>query len=398
MALGLLLWVSWICFLLFGFSSGLPATRGHGYPHKSDYRNIGADTDDDALMFDDSTWQESDHQPSDPNYKPAAAQWPEPAAPPQSLPNNPSPPEVERPVTGGSGYWGKPETLQPSIPSSPNYRPAVPVKPQPGPVKPQSGGVSTVFVQPSSSFVSQQPSQDQDSNSGSSGSGSTFTRLVYEDVFQYPSENKPEPAASTNRMPAPPAGVSTAFARPTTHVSAPSSGFQQPEPVYNVAGTSVSVSPNQDYKEEFRYPSRIAGPSGTAQGYNQGNYMRPPTSPAGVSTAFAPSSGQGTYRRPSSQSFPNIGKYFESRFPQKPAISKQKVTKTVSEPSLPPLLPRRIYIVQSRNGYQRARYLHTATSYTQPTHPIVMMPIRAKAVKGKAAAPKGVKNPQRTNW
>ncbi|CAB1436330.1 unnamed protein product [Pleuronectes platessa] len=62
MAIGCFLWISGICFLLFNGSVGFPATKGYGYPYKTDSKNMGDYVEDEALMSHD--WQPSGGQPS----------------------------------------------------------------------------------------------------------------------------------------------------------------------------------------------------------------------------------------------------------------------------------------------------------------------------------------------
>ncbi|XP_042361089.1 protein transport protein Sec31A-like [Plectropomus leopardus] len=379
MALGLLLWVSWICFLLFDGSAGLPAIKGYGYPSKDDSRNIGDDGDDEGWLSGLSDWQASNNQPSFPVH----TSYSNPSALPshQNLPNKPSVPEVDRLVNGAARDWGLENPKEPIVfPLGQNYLPSFSAQPQPGPVQPQPGPVQP---QPG-------PVQPQSTSLG---------------------------VASVNSMPAAPAGGSSLYASPASNYKPAPSTSQAamspnveswaPQPVDRGYGVSANQgftsnsnnAPHRVYEEVFHYPSDNTG-SSSSGGSSQANYI-------GKESASK-------LARPSFPRFPtNVGpqpvfppglglKFGKTAFwphkifqqPKKPVVNTQKVlvTQRVSEPVLPPLPPSS-YIVQSRNGYQRTGNLISHSKYTPEFAP--PMPVSSKGVKGQPAAPKGVKNPQR---
>ncbi|XP_071329830.1 DNA-directed RNA polymerase II subunit RPB1-like [Trachinotus anak] len=365
MVLGCLFCVSWFCLLLFDGSVGLPAIKGYGYPYTADSRNIGDDGEDDVLTSPtfESNWLTSNGQLTDhTSYnKPSVAQQPVSVPAQQKLPNTPSAPQVERLVNGASRDWGLENLDKPlTFPLRPNYQPSAPEKLQPGPIQPQSTSYyyPAPFYTPqaakSSSFDSWQPesvSSDHgvpNFNTGSSahgGDSSNMPHLVFEEVFQYPSENS-EPSAPSH------------------------SGISSPGG-YN-HGHYVSESLTENALEPL-FPSYTAN--------------------VGTQPVVAPGWGS------SSRSYQPHNERTSPQLSQKVASYQNVVSQRVSEPILPPPPPTS-YIIQSRNGYQRGRYLLTDSSYSPEFPP--PMPLSSPSVKGPAisypASPKGVKNPQRTKW
>ncbi|XP_037647350.1 leucine-rich repeat extensin-like protein 5 [Sebastes umbrosus] len=361
MALGLILRVSWISFLLFDRSAGIPTERGYGYPYKEDSHNIGDDGEDEALTsptFDESDWQASNNQPTGPVYtsynKPAVAQWPGSVTSQHNPPYTASAREVEKLTNGAARDWGwdNPEQLL-LFPLNPNYQPSDPAEPQPGqpqstslgvPASPAGGSIlsspagadepapsSTSQAAGSPNSESWQPVPvssgygvadypNQDLNSGSTGGGSSSTpHLVYEDVFQYPPENT---GASSNTA----------------------GGYSQGYPMSK--GSSTASTPE--------------GPSLPSNPTNEGAQPVHPSSSGGEPLNLGQTDHQPREENP-------------SPIPQTPAVSTQdvQVTQRLSEPirppppppsPSPPPLPR--YFIQSRNGYQRARYLFSKSRYS----------------------------------
>ncbi|XP_054462914.1 translation initiation factor IF-2-like [Anoplopoma fimbria] len=388
MALGLILRVSWICFLLFDGSAGLPF-KGYGYRVKNDLRNLGDDGEDEALLSSlsaQSNWQASHNRPTGPVstvYKPPAAQWPGLVSSLQNLPNAPSSAEVEGPINDYSRDWGLVNLAAQHLPLSSNYQQSDPAKPQPGPVQAQSASLgvapthelpaypagdstpyasqiasSTSQAAKSPSFDSWQPapasggqdvaatltgpgSPNQNLNSGSSGSGYYNPHLVYEDVFQYP---EPSNAAG-----------------------------QYGQADYMSEGSSTSSTQQGSFPS---YPTYVGA------------------QPAYPSVVLSPSYGFSGGENPN---FSQLGYQPRDEIPSLPQtyVSPQnvQVAQRVSEPILPPPPPS--YIVQSRNGYQRARYLFNKSRYS----PEVGSPlsVHSKGAKGNPGAPKGAKNPERTS-
>ncbi|XP_019957425.1 uncharacterized protein [Paralichthys olivaceus] len=307
MALGCFLWVSGICFLLFGGSLGLPAIKGYGYPYISDSRNIGDDAEDEALMSHD--WQASNGQPSATAYasnnKLSAARQPASVATRQTVPSAPA---AERIVNSESRDWGQRDANVPMVfPLSRNYKPSDPARPQPGP----STGSNTL-----------------------GGGSRKVPSLVFEDVFQYSAENAAQ---------------------------SPSDGG-----VSNTAGGGGQAG----YVGSFEYSSE---PSFQNYPANAGGQW------VATSANESPSSGKTSYQtNDESQDSPE-----------------EEVSLIVSEPILPPPPPPSSYIIQSRNGYQRVRYLFNKSRYSPVFAP--PLPVRPMAPeRRKPAAPVGVKNPQRT--
>ncbi len=363
--------------IIYGFILTVNFT-GYGYPYVTDSRNIGDDGEDEVLTsptFDQNNWQASNNQPAGTLYtsynKPTVAQQPGWGQPPQNLPYTPTAPEEERPVNGAPKDWGlaTPGQLLPV-----NYQPSAPAVPQPGPVQPQStslgvastnlmpaspsaGGSTsspTAYYKPAPSSTSQAAtSRSFDTwqpvpvssgyalaGSSAAGSGSSKTpHLVYEDVFQYPSEN-------------------TASSRIYGAISNTVGGYGPAD--YMRRGSSTGYAPTR-----LRYPTNAGA------------------RPVYLSGLGSASSGHTNYR-PRDEI---------STQPQKPGVSTRKVavSQRVSELIYPN------YMFQARNGYQLGRYRFSQTRYT-PAYP-APVPVSSTGVKGPApaqpAAPKGVKNPQR---
>ncbi|XP_054462916.1 uncharacterized protein LOC129098002 [Anoplopoma fimbria] len=184
-------------------------------------------------------------------------------------------------------------------------------------------------------------SPNQNLNSGSSGSGYYNPHLVYEDVFQYP---EPSNAAG-----------------------------QYGQADYMSEGSSTSSTQQGSFPS---YPTYVGA------------------QPAYPSVVLSPSYGFSGGENPN---FSQLGYQPRDEIPSLPQtyVSPQnvQVAQRVSEPILPPPPPS--YIVQSRNGYQRARYLFNKSRYS----PEVGLPlsVHSKGAKGNPAAPKGAKNPERTS-
>ncbi|XP_039978852.1 DNA-directed RNA polymerase II subunit RPB1-like [Xiphias gladius] len=408
MALGCLLWISWTLFLLFNGSSGLPAIKGYGYPYKTDSRNIGEGEDEVwNSLSSGSNWQASASQPTDAVYtsynKPSVAQQPVFVNTPQKLPNAL---EVEKPVNGDPRDWGLQNLAEPFIfPLKPNYLPSDPAKPQPYPIKPQATSLNavasnsmkaspstggpvhhaslTAYYEPATSYTAQaakSPSLDSSQadpvssgykvtdlgfgsrekafNTGSSAHGGTLRNiphLVFEEVFQYPSEN-------------------TAPSPRYVGTSSSAGGYSQ--------APYMSEGSPTGYASEPSFPSYPAN-VGAQPVYTPGK--------GHLSSRFSGENlrfGQTSYQ-PHENS---------PRLPQKPDISTQTLpSQRVSEPILPPSPP--IYSMQSRSAYQRGRYVFSESTYSPQFPP--PMPVSATGeglATSQPAAPKGVQNPQRTKW
>lgn len=353
---------------------------GYGYPYASDSRNIGDDVNDEVLTYSNNPPTRTVYAA----YKPPAVQGPGWAPSRQNVPNKPSDLEVERLVNGVQRVWGLENPDEPLV----FPLPSDPAKPQHGPVQPQSTLLSvastngmpaypsagdstysspTAYYAPSTtsqaakspSSESWQPEPDSsgygvvDLNSGAAGGN--INHLVYEDVFDYPSESA-EPSHSYG---------STS----------------------NTAGWYGQAT-DESQESSTRYASTLEKPSAPWYPTNAGAQpvypSRTESSSGGVNFNF----GQAGYQ-------PRDDKV--SWRPQKTYnTQKVAVSQRVSEPILPPAPPPS-YIIQSRNGYQRGRYILKNTRYSPEFD--APMPVSSKGVKGPApsrpAAPNGVKSPQR---
>lgn len=322
-----------------------------------------------SLSFND--WQASNGQPTGPAYtnynKPSAA--PKPGlVPTQQI--VPSAPEVER--GGESRHWGLENLNEPlTFPLRPIYRPSDPGNPQPGPIQsqtslnvdysngmnasPSTGGASRTGspnAEPAPSYNSQgensprlntwQPepvnggygaagSLTQDSNTGSrtrERSTRKEPHRIFEDVFQYPSENTESSPRYDN--------------------------------IFNNAGGSsqasyVSKGSSTEYSSEPSLPSYPANAGGP--------HVLPPGKGSSVF-------GQTSYQ-PHNEKTPALG-------PQKTVIHTQRVREPSRPPPPPP--PPSTYIIQSRNGYKRARKLLNKSRYSKEF--FLPMPVSSMAVKG----------------
>lgn len=320
----------------------------------ADSLNIGDDGEDEVLhssMFDQTNWQASNNHGA--GYsKPSVAQQPALHQTRQNLPNTPSAREVESLVNGLARDWGLENLDKPLVfPLRPNNQLSDLAKPQPSPlqpplsvsvasinaISPNTGGSTqyaspTAYYQPTPSYTSQ------------------ASRLVFEEVFQYPSKN-------TDGLSNPHYGDVSS----TVGVLGFSRGYASTveDPSFPSYPSNVGAQP--------AYPSNMASPSRFSQGDNL-DFSR---------TRYQPS------------------EIFSPWLPREPVLSTQEVevSQKVSEPILPP--PPSSYIIQSTNGYKRGRYLVTKSRYT-PEFPFPMA-VSSKGVKGpsQAAASKGVKNPER---
>nr|XP_043907283.1 formin-like protein 20 [Solea senegalensis] len=351
MALGCLLWVSWICCLLFdGTGAGLHTKKGYRYPYNTDTRNLGNDGQDEevsSLSFDD--WQGSNTQPGAYPSKTKHSPAQQPAVVPtrRTMLNAP---KVEGLVNGQPRDWGLENLNKPlTFPLKPKYQQ------QPDPVQPQSFNVAA-------------PSNDM--NASPSGGGAA--------------QNEP-------------------YAEPDPYQAVKPPGFHwQPEPVPSGpaeassprqdsnTGTSEGEIPNLIYEELFDYPSENAAQSQsssstseTAGGNDQSRYVSPGSStdyssePVVPSHPNLPSPGKGSSN--SGRKNLNSGQVGyqpqKGRRPQQPA--KKVVSQRVSEPILPPPPPPPPprYIIQYRDGYQRYRQLLSKLKYSTEFDPI--MPVGA---------------------
>ncbi|XP_031168298.1 uncharacterized protein LOC116059399 [Sander lucioperca] len=337
MAVGRLFWVSCISFLLFDDSAGLPSMKGYGYPYKADLRNMG-----DAKEDEVETGQASDDQPTGPVYtsynKLSVAQWPGLFPSRQNLPNRPSASAADKLVNGGSSHFVFENLKSRLFPLSPNQA-SNPAKPWPGPAStnrmpPSTAGGSSLYVSQTANY---EPT------------------LSASQAAKFPSFDswKPQPDGSDY-------GV------------VDDSGFGSPNFNSGSSRGGVSNIPHLVYEEVFQYPSEYTGPSNTAGGYSQANYMS-----KGFSTGNAASLG--------GPSFPwnptNVGAQMGLKgfwLPQKPVVGTQNavVNRRVSQTILPPSSYRK-----SSNGYQTARYM---PAFPNP------MPVSSKGVQGQPAAPKDV--------
>ncbi|XP_062264557.1 uncharacterized protein LOC133971285 isoform X1 [Platichthys flesus] len=305
MALGCFLWISGICFLLFNGNVGLPAMKGYGYPYNTDSKNMGDYVEDEALMSYD--WQPSDGQPSAAAYtsynKPAALWEPISVATQQTVPSAPA---VESFVNSESRDWSLENPNSPLMfPLSHNYKPSNPAGPQPGP----------------------------NTDSSTQGGGSQYVpHLVYEEVWQYPSEN--------------------AAQSPSDGVSNTAGGAGQAG--YTSTGSSTEYSSEPSYQ---MYPSN-----------------------AGAQQVASSATGSSAPAQMSYQ-------------PQPVASPKEEVPVGVSEPILRPPPPPS-YIIKYKDGFVRVRHLLNKSRYSPglASGPAV----RPAPSRRQAAAPVAVKNPQRT--
>ncbi|XP_034749872.1 uncharacterized protein LOC117957907 [Etheostoma cragini] len=307
MALGLLFWVSCICFLLFDDSAGLPSVKGYGYPYEADLPNVG-----DAREDEVETGQASDDQPTDLDYtsynKLSLAQWPGLVSSQRNLPNRPSAPAAVRLVNGWSRYFGL-ETTQATNPT----------KPQPGPAStnslpPSPAGGSSLYVSQTDNY---EPT------------------LSTSQAAEFPSFDSWKPQLDDIDY-----GVIQ------------NSGFGSPKFNSDSSSGGVSNIPRLVYEDVFQYQSEDPSPSDTAGGYSQVNYMS-----KGLSTGRAPIVPQ---------ELTNVGAQMGLKgfwLLQKTVADAQNdvVNQGVSKPILP---PPSIYD-KSRNGYRKARYM-PAFPYQMP--------------------------------
>lgn len=229
-----------------------------------------------------------------------------------------------------------------------------PLRPNSQPSYPGTDGAthhagSSAYYDPAPSQPEESPGFDSgpvgsghgvtDFNAGSSAHGSdsgNMPHLVYEDIFQYPSEN--------------------------TQASDPSHAGLASVGGYSQAHHTNKGSLNENALEASFVSYQPVAASGKGNSYQPTNVKALPQ--------LAP----------------------------KPVISQEEVSQRVSEPiphppPPPPPPPPSSYIIQTRNGYQRLRYLHTKSSYSPEFPP--PMPMRSLGVKRPAtypAAPKSVKN------
>lgn len=314
---------------------------------------MGDDTDDEALTYDQGDLEAPNYQPTGPAYtgynKPTVTR--QPAWAPF---RQPSAPQAERVVNGSPRDWGLEKLDEPLV---------FPAKTQPGPVKPQTpvgvrmpaaeGAAGSTLAGPtaynalaSTSQAAKSPSfTPVDAGYGvadSSAAGANVHHLTYEEVFQYPS--------LTER-------------RGYGPVSNTAGGYDQ--------ANSVSKRSSTGFPSMLNYPSSSSYPADT---------RAKPVYPSsrGSFTNF----GQTAYQ-------PQNGVFLR---PQKPAkTQKVQAPQRLRGPIIP--LPPPSYIIQSRNAYQRAKYLLSHTKYV-PEYPQPMA-VSSKGAKGQPAAPKAAKNPHR---
>lgn len=172
------------------------------------------------------------------------------------------------------------------------------------------------------------------SNTDSSAAGSNTNHLVYEDVFQYPSENA-EPL--------------------------PSYGS-----ISSIAGGNGQAT-DESQESLVSYAPTLVRPSNAAA---QPVYQSRERFPGAMDVNFVQTGYQ---------------PYESSWQPQKP-FNSQKVedAQRVSEPVFPPAPPPS-YIIQSRNGYQRAKYILKNSRYLP--HLTAPMNARSKGIKGQPDQP-----------
>ncbi|XP_032392582.1 uncharacterized protein LOC116702479 [Etheostoma spectabile] len=304
MALGLLLRVSCICFLLFDDSAGLPSVRGYGYPYNADLPSMGDVREDEV-----ETGQASDDQPTGLGYTSyntlSIAQWPGLVPSPQNLPNRPSAPAADRLVNGWSRYFGL-DTNQETNPA----------KPQPGPAStnslpPSPAGGSSLYVSQTANY---EPT------------------LSTSQAVEFPSFDSWKPQLDGSDY-----GVIQ------------NSGFGSPKFNSDSSRSGVSNIPHLVYEDVFQYQSEDMRPSNTAGGYSQVNYMS-----KGLSTGGAPIMPQ---------ELTNVGSQMGLKgfwLQQKTVVGAQNdvVNQGVSKLIVPPPPP-------SSYGNQKARYM-PAFPYQMP--------------------------------
>lgn len=309
------------------------------------------DTDDEELTYDQGELEAPNYQPTGPAYtgynKPTVAR--QPAWAPF---RQPSAPQAERVVNGSPRDWGLTNLDEPLVFP---FR-SSPAKPQPGLVKPQTpvggsmpanqGAAGSTYAGPTAYNAPASTSQAAKSPSfapvDAGYAGANVPHLTYEEVFQYPS--------STERR-----GYGT--------VSNTAGGYDQANSMRK--GSSTGIPSIMNYPSSSSYPADARAqpvyPSSRGSFTNFGQ------------TAFQPQNG--VFLRP-----------------QKPAkTQKFQAPQRSREPIIP--LPPPSYIIQSRNAYQRAKYLLSHTKYT-PEYPQPMA-VSSKGAKGQPAAPKVAKNPHR---
>lgn len=296
-------------------------------------------------------------------YEPAPQQLPAWAPSGPSLPSVPSSPQVERLANGVLKVWGQERPDEPLI-----FPLSDPAKPEPGPVQPQStlpGATSTngmpaypsasdttyarptIYGDPSSDYEaakspiseSWQPQLDGsgdgvvDSNTDSSAAGSNTNHLFYEDVFQYPSESaKPSPSYGS---------------------------------ISSIAGGDGQAT-DESQESLTSYAPTLVRPSNAAA---QPVYQSRDSSPGAMDVNFVQTGYQ---------------PYDFSWHPQKPFNSQKVEVARVSEPVFPPAPPPS-YIIQSKSGYQRAKYVLRNSRYLP--HLTDPMAARSKGIGGQPDQP-----------
>ncbi|XP_040918032.1 DNA-directed RNA polymerase II subunit RPB1-like [Toxotes jaculatrix] len=388
MALGCLLLVSWICFLLFDSSAGSPAIKGFGYPYMTDSRNLDDDDGQDVLTSptsDENNWQASNSHLTDPVYtgykKPSVAQHPVLVPTHQKLPNTPRVPEVERLVNGDPRDWGLENADKPLIfPLKPNYQLSDPAKPQPWPMQPRSAPHNVV-------------SSDSIDASPSTGGAADYASTTVD--FELDPSDTSHSAKSPSFDSWQPEPVSSGYGVADSGLGSPKQDFNTGS---NANGDDSSNIPRLVFEEVFQYPSENTEPSPS---YDPSF----PSSPTNVESqpVYASAKGRsfsGGENLDFGQTSYQPRKKTPSWVAQKPVADTQAVvSQRVSEP-IPPPPPPSSYIIQSRNGYQRGRYLLAKSSYLPEFPP--PMPVSSTGIKRPAtsqpASPKGVKDPQRTKW
>ncbi|XP_008328035.1 uncharacterized protein LOC103393015 [Cynoglossus semilaevis] len=197
MALGQHLWVSWICLLLFNCAAGILPKRGYVYPHKHDSKNI-LDEEEELMMslsFDDAdaTYGQSPDGAHGGYNQPSVTVQPDPVLP-------------DAAGTLGSGQfeaWGEPLLFPLNLyhqlgdPAQPPQQPVQSQLPYNAGASPGTDGAAynspAAPVSPSQAENVYPQSGSEHSAAGDSGSSITagdlphVPRLVYEEVFQYPS-------------------------------------------------------------------------------------------------------------------------------------------------------------------------------------------------------------------
>lgn len=329
---------------------------GYGYPHQSDSRNIGDVLSSNFDLNDRLTGAAPGP------YKSSGVNQPGWAPSRPNLPNTLSGADIDRLVNGMPIVWGSEnpdELLVFPLQSDPAQSQPGPVQPQSlfsaapsNPMSPSQSAGHTAYHAPSTMSQDGKPPvisqlwQSEPHSSGYGGAalnpdsrtaGGNAERVFYEDIFQHTPDRDQNTQSYGSSSDTAGGGLDQA-----NHQSQSSTGYASDR-------TKTRAKP--------AYPRRLGRLPG---GKNFGQ------------TAFRP--------RDDAQ-----------KLPQKPFDAKVKSPQKVSQ------LAPSSYIIQTRNGYQRARYISTKSRYSPEYAP--SKPVKSNGVKGPApsqpASPKVVKHPQR---